>query len=99
MIRVMCDRCGKELGSGEAHHVVKIEASRHSATLALTDEDLDRDHLEEVAATLAEAEEEGQPSEPSTASLRYDLCGTCRRAFLQNPLAREAAPRLTFSAN
>ncbi len=99
MLRVMCDRCGKELAKGETHHVVKIEAFANAAGPApLTDDDLDRDHLEEVAEMLAEADD-APPPEPASASLRYDMCGPCRRLFLQNPLAREVAPRLHISMN
>jgi len=102
MIRVMCDRCGKELAQGETRHVLKIEAfATADVTAALTEDDLDRDHLEEVAGLLAEAEiaDEGPGLDPPSASFRYDMCGPCRRRFLQNPLAREAAPKLRFSKN
>jgi hypothetical protein len=101
MLRIMCDGCGKELGKGEAHHVVKIEVFANASAGQLTEEDLDRDHLEEVAEILAEMEEgpgEAVP-EPSTARLRYDLCSPCRRRYMRDPLAKENAPKLHFSKN
>lgn len=101
MLRIMCDGCGKELGKGEAHHVVKIEVFASASAGQLTEDDLDRDHLEEVAEMIAELEEaDGAPAlEPSSARLRYDLCAPCRRRYLRDPLARENAPKLHFSKN
>ncbi|MBY0228689.1 MAG: hypothetical protein K2W96_05350 [Gemmataceae bacterium] len=101
MLRYSCDGCGKELGGTHARHVVKIEVFAAPEAGALTDDDLDQDNLEAVAELIAQAEDgDGPPAvEPSSASLRYDLCPGCRRRFLRDPLAREAAPKFQFSKN
>ena len=101
MLRIVCDGCGKELGKGEAHHVVKIEVFASASAGQLTEDDLDRDHLEEVADLLAEMEEAAEEAvlEPSTTRLRFDLCSPCRRRYMRDPLAKENAPKLHFSKN
>src|SRR5262245_22547935 len=101
MLHVTCDGCGKQLRQNDDHHVVKIEVFAARAPLALTDDDLDQDHLEAVAELLREAEEADEvlSPEPRSAQMRYDLCCSCRKRYLQNPLGRESASKLSFSPN
>ena len=102
MLHVTCDGCGKQLRPDDEHHVVKIEVFASRETPALTDDDLDQDHLEAVAELLREAEEaevEIRP-EPRSAHLRYDLCCSCRTRYLRDPLGREnGTNKLHFSQN
>ena len=101
MIRIVCDGCGKELGGGHAHFVVKIEVFAAHEAKGLTDDDLDQDNLEAVAELLCRAEEDDEAPalEPGSASIRYDLCTGCRRRYMRDPLGRENAPKLHFSKN
>ena len=101
MLRVICDGCGKELRPGEDHHVVKIEVFAAHDPAALTEADLDEDHMEAVGELLRQLEEADGPIElePPSRHLRYDLCGDCRKRYLRDPLGREAAPKFHFSKN
>lgn len=102
MVHVTCDLCGKEIRPGEEQrYVVKIEVFAANDTGQLTEEDLDEDHMEEISQLLA-AEESGLvpgPEESATAFRRYDLCPSCRKRFLKDPLGREAHLNLSFSEN
>jgi len=101
MLHVTCDGCGKQLRDGDDHHVVKIEVFASCPAPALTDDDLDEDHIEAVADLLRQAEEadEEVPLEPRSARLRFDLCCACRRRYLRDPLGREATAKFHFSPN
>lgn len=101
MLRVNCDGCGKELKPGHDHFILKIEVFAAHDPSRLTEEDLDEDHLEQVADMIREMEESDEPEaiEPLTQNMRYDLCPTCRKRYLRDPLGREASQKLHFSEN
>lgn len=101
MLRVICDSCGKELLTEEAHHVVKIEVFAAAEAAGLTEADLDEDHMEAVGEILREMEENGQSptTEPRSRQLRFDVCAACRERFLRDPLGREHSTKLLFSKN
>ena len=87
---------------GSARYVVKMEAFAATDPAQLTDDDLDTDHVEEMAQLLNEIED-GETTAPevlpTTKKLRFDLCPMCYRKFVKDPLGREAAARLNFSEN
>jgi hypothetical protein len=101
MLHVTCDACGRQLRPTDEHHVIKIEVFATTDPHTLTDEDLDEDHLEAVADLLRQAEESDEPIElePRSVQLRYDLCCSCRKRYLRDPLGRETAQKLHFSPN
>lgn len=101
MLRVTCDRCGREVPAGENHNVVKVEVFAASDPAALTEADLDKDHMESLNEMLRETKDGGDPPplEPRTRQFRYDLCDDCRQRYVRDPLGREAAPKFHFSAN
>jgi hypothetical protein len=103
MLHFSCDICGKDLDpEGSARYVVKKEAFAATDPAQLTDDDLDTDHVEEMAQLLNEIED-GETTAPevlpTTKKLRFDLCPMCYRKFVKDPLGREAAARLNFSEN
>jgi hypothetical protein len=101
MLHVTCDSCGKALRSGEDHYVVKIEVFAAHGPAALTEADLDADHLEAVSELLHNMEEldATEGLEPPSRHLRYDLCTDCRERYLRDPLSKEAAQKFDFSEN
>ena len=100
MLRIICDGCGRELASSEDRHILKLELFSANEPAELTDDDLDADHLEAVGELLQrEAIREEAPRESGYTRLRYDLCNHCRKRFLRDPLAREAATKFHFSKN
>jgi hypothetical protein len=97
-----CDLCGTDLIPPAARYVVKLEAFAATDPAELTEEDLDEDHVAEMAQLLSEMEdgEADAPEElPACSKQRFDLCARCYRKFVKDPLGREAASRLDFSPN
>ena len=98
MMHISCDGCGKDLTEHVAEHfVVKIETyAKYNP--ADTDDELLTDHLDEMNDLLnATTADDGEPP-PSYKKFRYDLCPSCQKRFLANPLAREAH-KFNFSQN
>jgi hypothetical protein len=102
MLHITCDLCGRKLRAGEDHHVLKIEAFAAQDPAALTDADLDDDHMEAVSEMLREVEELDETAaepEPANQHRRYDLCPACCRKYMRDPLGKEAAQKFDFSEN
>lgn len=100
MIRVCCDMCGKEMSPGEVPaYVVKIEIYPRKSPEALSDEDLDEDHLEAISELLKSQQADSSLAAPSRECQRYDLCEECRAKFAADPLGRCNAAHLEFSPN
>lgn len=102
MLHFSCDVCGKDLPEQAARYVVKMEAFAAQHPAQLTDDDLDADHVEEMAQLLTEIENGDRPAPeelPSCSKQRFDLCPGCYRKFLKDPLNRDAATRFDFSEN
>jgi len=80
---------------------VKIEVLSARDPHELTEADLDDDHMEAVSALLRQQEESDLEVElePVTRHMRFDLCSTCRKRYLRDPLGRENAQKLHFSPN
>ena len=101
MLHFSCDLCGKNLPEGATRYVVKMEAFAATDPARLTDEDLEADHVDEMAQLLSEMEDDERGPEllPACQKLRFDLCSVCHRKFLKDPLGRDAATRFDFSEN
>jgi hypothetical protein len=102
MLHVTCDLCGKELRQGEdQRYVVKIEAYAVQDPAALTEADLDEDHMEAVSQLLRECEENDTCPElvEPYKEFRYDLCPECHKKFVRDPLAKEKEQKFDFSKN
>ncbi len=103
MLHFSCDICGKDLTpDGTPRYVVKLEAFAATDPAQLTDEDMDTDHVEEMAHLLnaiEEGEEDAPELLPPSQKLRFDMCPVCYRKFVKDPLGRDAATRFDFSKN
>jgi hypothetical protein len=103
MLHFSCDICGKDLTpNGTPRYVVNMEAFAATDPAQLTDEDMDADHVDEMAQLLNAIElgEEDAPElPPANKKLRFDMCPACYRKFLKDPLGRDAATRFDFSEN
>jgi hypothetical protein len=101
MIRYSCDACGRDLDSkSDLRYVVKMEVYA-AFDPAVAEEEDDRDHLQEIQDILERLEDAADPQvgEEVYQQMRFDLCPECRKRFMKNPLAREAAKVFGFSAN
>ena len=100
MMHFSCDLCGKQMLSGSrSRYVVKMEVYAANDPAEITEEDLDADHLEEVSQILSDDEAAGEDIPPAFKKLRYDLCQSCHKKFLSDPLGRESAQKFDFSEN
>ncbi|NOX54795.1 MAG: hypothetical protein GXP27_10220, partial [Planctomycetes bacterium] len=97
MLHFTCDLCGCELT--ERRFVARVEVYPAFDPEELGNEDLDVDHLEEIAEMIAEMEAKGTVDieDCGPHEMRFDLCADCWRRFLKDPLGREALRRLNFS--
>jgi hypothetical protein len=98
MMHFSCDLCGKDLTpSATGRYVVRIEVFAAHDPAELTEDDLDADHLEEIGQLLSEEGADAEPA-PVSQELRYDLCPSCHKKFLADPLGRELQ-KFDFSEN
>lgn len=102
MIHFTCDVCKRSLDlEHELRYVVRMEvyASLDDSDAPIDD---DRDHLQEIHDVLERLDEleieNDQLGDDVYQQLRFDLCGECRKKFLQDPLGRRIA-QLDFSQN
>ena len=96
-----CDICGKDMTpGGSPRFVVKLEAFPAHDPAELTDDDLDADHVEEMAQLLDELDDgDTVPVAPPAKKMQFDLCPACYRKFVADPLGRESANKFDFSSN
>ncbi len=102
MLHFSCDYCGKDLIPGvSSRYVVRMESYPASDPSELTEEDIDTDQVEEMDRLLSEqADGENEDDLPTSGKkLRFDLCQSCHRKFVADPLGRESVGKLHFSEN
>ncbi len=94
-----CDMCGKLLD--EQRFVVKVQIYPAFDPAELSSADLDVDHLHEIAELIAQADPLDPPLAEDVARRehRYDLCSTCRRRYVQDPLGKQSRQPIHFSEN
>ncbi len=102
MMHFSCDVCGKDMTQdGAERYVLKMEAFAATDPTELTDDDLEADHVEEMARLLTDLEDSAEQPQllPTSKKMRFDLCPGCFRKFVHDPLGREAATKFDFSPN
>jgi hypothetical protein len=102
MMHFSCDYCGRDLTQDDAaRYVVKMEAFAATDPAELTEEDLESDHVEEMARMLNEMEAADEEPQllPTCKKMRFDMCAGCFRKFVGDPLGRESAAKFDFSPN
>lgn len=94
-----CDLCGKDLTDGlDSRFVLKMEVFAANDLSEISEYDLGNDHLEEMGQLLRDADEMDLEPAPAFKKMRFDMCSSCHRKFLADPLNREAQ-KLDFSVN
>ena len=101
MIHYSCDRCRRSLQMDEEiRYSVSIEIQ---VALDSTEYEMgeDRDHLNELHEILERLDdsEKEEISRFAYQRRRFDLCSSCHREYVNNPLAMEAAAKLGLSQN
>lgn len=100
MIHYSCDLCGRSMG--QEHFVAKIKVAPAFDPEQLTEEELDVDHLEQIADAITAMETTGdfQPDECLERDFQFELCPTCYSKFIKAPLGpARPAVRLNYSQN
>jgi hypothetical protein len=90
MNRLTCDRCGNGLLlDAPVRYEVRIEVTSAYDPLELTREDLENAEreLRALIESLRDYSAEKAQDEVHR-EFRFDLCATCQKAFLANPLGR-----------
>jgi hypothetical protein len=100
MIHFSCDRCKREIDPDtELRYVVRLEVQAMMEPSEIDVED-DRDHLLEVQDILARLDDaDDNVAEEIYQRRRFDLCPSCYRKYMKNPLGRDGVPHLNFSKN
>jgi len=100
MIHYTCDRCKRAINtSHQTRYTVQIDIQPCDDLDESCGED-DIDQLSELNHMLTQIEDDFDSESPATQHRgQYDLCPTCHRQFLENPLGRDAALPLGFSDN
>ena len=99
MLHFSCDLCGRQLE--ERRFVAKLEVFPAFDPDELDEDDLDADHLQEVAETIQEMEATGAHviEDCGAKHFRFDLCCDCHSRFVKDPLGRDTVRHLNFSEN
>ena len=99
MLHFSCDLCGKQLE--DRRYVVKLDVFPAFDPEEISEDDLDADHLQEIAEVLSEMDAGGCRAleECGNKAFRYDLCPECHRQWVKDPLGRDRLRRLNFSEN
>lgn len=100
MIHYSCDGCGKILGTGDnTRYKVKIET--YIASDTDEDENFDNDDILNNAFDYDEDDEniEDELEEIEYKTFQFDLCTSCYKNYLQNPLSNKIMPKKRFSEN
>lgn len=98
MIHYSCDRCKCVIDQDDLRYLVRIEIEAVMEPIEDHLLDADRDHLMEIDEIL-ESEDLSGVSEQIYQKKRYDLCTSCYRKFLLNPLGRDVKSSAGFSSN
>lgn len=100
MIHFTCDCCKQLIDlEHEVRYVMRMEVFAMADTDDADCED-DRDYLEEIEDMLNRGEADADALDTDIyEQTRFDLCDSCRREFLQNPLGRATAVQIGFSQN
>lgn len=99
MIHYTCDLCGKQLG--KERFEAKIEVAPAYDPDEICEDDLNNDHLQQIADEIAEMESTGDFELPETGSkvMQLDFCSSCAARFIKSPLNASPPSRVGFSSN
>ena len=102
MLHYSCDLCGKKLLMDEdVRYTAKLELHAAYDPLEITDEDLEEDQMEAISELIEQMEEVDTKDleDQVYKSFRFDLCPTCHKKILKDPLGRDVQRRIDFSKN
>jgi len=88
MVTYRCDGCGVELAKDALRYTVSIDVRAAYDQLEVGLADLVRDHRAEIRALIERLKHKSAREVEETVykSIKLDLCPSCQRAFIRNPL-------------
>ena len=88
MITYRCDGCGAELPRNALRYTVNIDVRAAYDVLEVTLLDLVRDHRAEMIELIERLKHKDPRDIEETVykNIKLDLCPSCQRAFIRNPL-------------
>ena len=99
MIHYSCDRCKRSIDpQEEIRYVIRLDVRAAMEVPEIFDDEDDRDYLME-AHELLERVDDGigdLVSEDVCLQRRFDLCPSCYRKFIKNPMGRDVPAELNY---
>ncbi len=88
MLKYTCDGCDKELRKGTLRYTVRIDVRAAYDEQEISMVDLVRSHRAEMLALIERLRDKDPKEIEETVykCFELDLCPSCQRAYLQNPL-------------
>jgi hypothetical protein len=89
MDRLTCDGCDAPLlVESDVRYEVKIEVKAAYDPLEITEDDLAKDHLAEMAKIIARLRDvtEAEAMDEVYRTFRFDLCMPCQKRYLKKPI-------------
>ena len=99
MLHYSCDLCQRPIR--EERYVAKLELTPAFDPEELAPADLDTDHLEVIADSIAAMESTGEfeLEDLRPKQFRFDLCPACFRRVMSDPLGGQVRRPFNFSKN
>ena len=88
MITYRCDGCGREIPKKALRYTVEIDVRAAYDKLEVSLVELVRDHRGELMAIIEKLKSKSpeELEESVYKNIKLDLCPSCQRAFIRNPL-------------
>ena len=88
MITHICDRCCRPIEEGWQRYIAKIQVYAAPDPIVVDEAELKRDQKAEIAAAMAKCEgmTEEELMRDVYVEFQFDLCRSCQRAYIANPL-------------
>ena len=103
MIHYSCDLCKRELDpASDSRYVMQLEIAQAIDPLDVTEDEDDRDYLEEIQEVLQRCDDDdilAPLCDGSTQRKKFDLCADCCKRVMHNPLGRDQLSQFNFSPN
>lgn len=98
MLHFTCDLCRRPVD--KERFVVRMEIYPAFDPEEIEEADFDTDHLNDIAHLINEMESKGEtPENLDAKQVRFDLCSSCRKQFIKDPLGKQRSKRFNFSEN
>lgn len=86
MIVYRCDVCGVKMSANDQkRYIVRIEAYAAAGPVEISEQDLQKDHTQEIRQLLETLSQQSQDQVEDAVyrAFRYDLCAACHGRFLR----------------